>query len=131
MDVVAGDTAPDAIARAIGKVENRLRSVSAKFGFNLSHGPAQARDELPAIAARRAKADCLCLQQNNIKPLFCASKCCREAGKATANDDNIAGEIALRGFGRWCQVGRGGIIAVVQRVGHIRRGATNAHAPKN
>ena len=50
VDPVPGDTILHPVNRAISQIENRPRPLAPKFGIDLAHRPAQAGDQLPAIA---------------------------------------------------------------------------------
>ena len=73
-NMVLGDAALDPVDRAIGQIKYSLRARAAKRGVNLTHGPTQARNKLPTIASRSAKANASGLKQYNRKAFFGAGQ---------------------------------------------------------
>ena len=59
------DTGANADMRLISNVENGLRVVLAKFLLDFRHRPAQAGDQLPAVATRCAEPHLLGFEQND------------------------------------------------------------------
>ncbi len=131
VDFVAGDPTPHKVTCAPSNVEDRLGTRRTKFCLHLTHRPAQAGDQLPAITPRCAKADGFGFQQDDGKALLGTGKGGGDAGEAAADDDDITPSISLQPSRRALPVRGGRVVTVCQGVAHVRRGATNAHAPKS
>ena len=91
---MAGDPTPHKVTCAPSNVKDRLGALRTKFCLHIAHRPAQAGDELPAIAARCAKADGFSFQQDGGEAFFRTGKGSGDAGEPAADDDNVAGRLA-------------------------------------
>ena len=121
IDAMLRNPRPDPILRRIGNVKNRLRPGLSECISNLAHRPAQSRDQLPAVATRRTKANMLGLKQDNRIASFGAGKRRCHAGKAATDNADIGCAAAFKR--RLCckRIGACGIIAVGKRIGHHTR----------
>ena len=96
LDLMPGDSRRDPIdSHHCDRVE-RARLFKSECRDQITRAPAQAGDQLPAVAPRRAVADALGLKQDDLAPTFGRGQRRRHPGETAADDDQVGMVFAFK-----------------------------------